>query len=197
MGAIGSIFRADKINIALGANNDLQEKSVAVNRTEFLLIVDSAIIYPREKSVLEKEIKEASIVINYKCVDQKCSFESVLKEMIEGQKAAELKGLGVQGLTKEIVTVIQANPSVFPSSGLNGYLFQSVGKPYLYLKNDTSLGKCARTGFMDLSDVRKRTFFEAMREKETDDKLVEVGTGILIGGFMLQGAQHFLKMARK
>lgn len=52
-----------------------------------------------------------------------------MKDILHGPKAGELKALGVQELTKEIVTVIEKNPSIFPSSSLNGYVFQAVDKP--------------------------------------------------------------------
>ena len=70
----------------------------------------------------------------------------------------------MQELTKEIVTVIVKNPSIFPSSSLNGYIFQAVGKPILFLRNnsDPGPGVDGRSAFLDLSDVKKRLMFEAI-----------------------------------
>ena len=80
-----SIFSLDTISVNFGAKDN--EVSI-ITRADLVALVDSGIVYPRSKSVLEKEI-EAEIVISYTCVEHNCSYESALKEILQGQKAAE------------------------------------------------------------------------------------------------------------
>lgn len=104
----------------------------------------------------------------------------------------------MQELTKEIVTVIEKNPSIFLSSSLNGYVFQAVGKPILFLHNnsDPGPGVDGRSGFLYLSDVKKRLMFEAMRKKESRGRTEEIGVGVLIGLALVQSASWLLKMRK-
>jgi len=188
------MFGSDSIHIHVGA----MDQDMLISRTDLAVLIDSGIVYPKSKSVLKKKIQEAQIVIDFYCIEEKCSYASVLKEILHGPKAGELKALGVQELTKEIVTVIEKNPSIFLSSSLNGYVFQAVGKPYLFLHNnsDPGPGDDARCGFLDLSDVKKRLIFEAMRKKESWGRTEEIAVGALIGSAVVQSASWLLKMRK-
>jgi len=188
------MFGSDSIHIHVGA----MDQDMLISRTDLAVLIDSGIVYPKSKSVLKKKIQEAQIVIDFYCIEEKCSYASVLKEILHGPKAGELKALGVQELTKEIVTVIEKNPSIFLSSSLNGYVFQAVGKPYLFLHNnsDPGPGDDARCGFLDLSDVKKRLIFEAMRKKESWGRTEEIAVGALIGSAVVQSASWLLKIRK-
>ena len=192
-----SIFSSDTISVNFGA----KENEVSIKRADLVALVDSGIVYPRSKSVLEKEIREAEagIVISYSCVEHNCSYESALKEILQGQKAAELKAYGVQELTKEVVSILNSNPLMFPSSAVQGYVFQAVGKPYLYLRNDSypRPGVDSRVGFIDLSDVKKKLMFEAMKQREVRSRIEEIGTGVLLGAAIIQGANWVMKVAKR
>jgi hypothetical protein len=192
-----SIFSSDTISVNFGA----KENEVSIKRADLVTLVDSGIVYPRSKSVLEKEIKEAEaeIVISYTCVEHNCSYESALKEILQGHKAAELKAYGVQELTKEVVSILNSNPLIFPSSAVKGFVFQAVGKSYLYLRNDSSScpGVNSRVGLIDLSDVKKKLIFEAMRQKEARSRVEEIGTGVLLGAAIIQGASWVMKVAKR
>ena len=78
-------------------------------------------------------------------------------------------------------------------------MFQAVGKPYLYLRNDSSPcpGVESRVGFIDLSDVKKKLMFEALRQKEAKTRVEEIGTGMLLGFAIIQGAQWIMKVAKR
>ena len=125
------LLSSDNVDVSI-ANID---QVIEINRTDFVALIDRAIIYPQSKS-----IEMVQLVIDYHCEDDKCSYESVLKEIIHGSKAVELKALGVKELTTEIVTAIDRSPEIFIPSSLNGYLFQKLGKPYLFLRNNSDDG---------------------------------------------------------
>ena len=194
MGQLFTVLKSDSI---ITVNVGARDEEVSITRAYLVALVDSGIVYPRTKSVLQKEITAAQIVISYTCVEHNCSYESALKEITNGEKAAELKALGVHELTKEIVSVISSNPKIFPSSGMDGYIFQAVGMPYLYVRNDSvSTEPKNRAGFLDLSDVRKKLIFKSMRKKEAKSRMEEVGMGVLLGFTLLQGGQWLMKLRK-
>lgn len=131
-----------------------------------MVIVDSSFVYPQIKSVNEKELKEAQIQLSYTCIDGTCNFSDALTSIQKNNEAAELKALGVNQLTKVIVDLIDKNPDVFPSQGLGGYIFQSTGRSFLLLNNATPPEGDARLGLVDLTQVRKKLYFESLRVRE-------------------------------
>ena len=78
------LLSSDNVDVSI-ANID---QVIEINRTDFVALIDRAIIYPQSKS-----IEMVQLVIDYHCEDDKCSYESVLKEIIHGSKAVELKAL--------------------------------------------------------------------------------------------------------
>lgn len=139
--------------------------SVIIAKTDVVQFVDSSFVFPKEKSVIDKEVKNADVKLWYSCIDGKCDFTSAIKTITESN---ELKGLGVKQLSEIIVQTIDQNPDIFPSSTAGGYVLQSTGRSFLLLENKTEGVKdqSPRYGFVDLTEVRKKLIFESMRQKE-------------------------------
>ena len=95
-------------------------------------------------------------------------------------ESCRAKGAGVKELTTEIVTAIDRSPEMFIPSSLNGYLFKKLGKPYLFLRNNTDDGSSMkqRYGLIDLDVVRKSLMLEAKRKKDFREN---AGIGMLVG----------------
>jgi hypothetical protein len=159
-----SLINVEKINVNLSGS---EKGTVKIAKADFMLMVDSSFVFPKE-SVITKEVNDAHIKLSYACIDGTCNFSQALTSIQKDKEAAELKGLGVQQLTKVIVDTINQNPDVFPSQGLGGYIFQSTGRSYMLLKNETSPLSDVRFGFVDLTEVRKKLIFESMRKHEQD-----------------------------
>jgi hypothetical protein len=160
-----SLIHVDHIDVNISGS---EKWTVKIAKTDLMLMVDSSFVFPKEKSVIEKEVNDAHIKLSYACVDGTCNFSHAFTSIQKNKEAAELKGLGVQQLTKVIVDIIDQNPDVFPSQGLGGYIFRSTGRSYLLLKNETPPSRDARYGFVDLTEVRKKLIFESMRKHEQE-----------------------------
>lgn len=131
------------------------------------------------------------LIIDYHCEEDKCSYESVLKEIIHGSKAVQLKALGVKELTTEIVTAIDRSPEIFIPSSLNGYLFQKLGKPYLLLRNNSDDGSSMkqRYGLIDVDVIRTSLMLEAKRKKDSRENAEALGIGMLVGTALIGASQ--------
>jgi hypothetical protein len=157
-----------------------EKGTVKITKAELMKMIDSSFVFPKEKSVIAKEVNDAHIKLSYACVNGNCNFSNALTSIEKNQEATELKGLRVKQLTKIIVETIDQNPDVFPSGGLGGYIFQSTGRSYMILKNETPPLGDVRFGFVDLTKVRKKLIFESMRKREQDQdwtlKLITVAS---------------------
>jgi len=178
MGGITSIFRNDGgITVTNGSNGD----GAKISRSHLIQFIDSSFVFPKEKCVIDKEVKAAETVCTYSCQGEICNFNDAINEVV---KSGELKGLGVKQLTEVIVRTISDNPDVFPSSDLGGYVFQSTGRSYFLLQNKSAGLNTAvnrRYGFVDLTEVRRKLLLESMRQKEAqEDNFWKVATGVSI-----------------
>ena len=170
-----SLFNySGNVNVQMGPHDN---DNVNLSGEHLLMFIDSSMVYPKEKSVIDKEVKASQVKLSYTCIDSKCKFEESLAKIMD---SAELKGLGVKDLTHVVVTSVSENPNVFPSSQLGGYILQSTGRSYMFLENCTpgiKDGTSLRYGFADLSDVRKKMIFEAIRLKAAkEDNFWKIAT---------------------
>ena len=135
---------------------------VSFSSVDIAYVIDASMVYPRRSSMIDKEIKLARevLTLSYKCDKDKCNFDSALQEI---KNEPELKALGVMDITAATVSTVASRPDLFPARGLDGFVLQTTGKPFLYLENttlDTQDRATSRTGFMDLTEMRKRLFFK-------------------------------------
>jgi hypothetical protein len=175
------------VAVSVGSKGD----QISLKKTDLVMFIDSSFVYPKANSVINNEIKEATVTLNYRCMDNKCSFTKVVENL---KKSAELKGVGVTDLTTEVVNVLDDNVDVFPSPALGGYIFQSTGRSYLFLKNEQVSGPDCRYGFIELSDIRKKLIFEKMRQQEAktsaDKYIVGAALGVMSFQFLRFAAKH-------
>lgn len=101
MGQFSSLFRTDAVNVTIGRTDDDQ---VHLRQEDLVRFVDSSLGLPKDKSVLEKEVKSAEVKMKYQCVDTTCNFNEALKLIIN---ISELKVVGVKELTETIVTLLK------------------------------------------------------------------------------------------
>lgn len=191
MGQISSFFQPAKITVVFGTRNDSQV--LTLDFSDFIDIVDISIgSYPKTTEVEKKEMQTCPLVVNYICNNEhQCDFTQCIKDIT----AAELKE---QELTKSIIQAIANNPNRFPSSGLNGYIFQSFGQSCIHLRNTTipALTADARVGLLDLVDVKKRLSIEAHHRRAMAEKLETIGAGVLLGMALLSGASWIGKRVK-
>jgi hypothetical protein len=160
------------------------DNEVAFAAGDMRQVVDSSIVYPRRSTMLDKEIKQAREVMHltYKCDNLSCSFDSALASVRE---SSELKGLGVKDVTEAALATIASNQELFPVRELDGFVIQTTGKPFLYVENTSDVKKPAsdlRTGFMDLTEMRRRLFHVHERSKGTIPSLALSGlAGVALG----------------
>jgi hypothetical protein len=85
----------------------------------------------------------------------------------------------VKELAKQVMLSIEQNSDIFPSCDLGGYLLQTTGIPFLFVRNDTLVdkGNGVRYGFVDLTVIRKKLLFEAMRKREQVSHIQNMFTG--------------------
>jgi hypothetical protein len=57
------------------------KETATLPKAELLLIVDSSMVYPTSKSLAKRE-QEASLIVSYKCVDNKCDFSKAIEEIV-------------------------------------------------------------------------------------------------------------------
>jgi hypothetical protein len=147
----------NNINLNFGT-----KETATLSKEELLVIIDSSLVYPTSKSLAKRE-KDASLVVTYNCRNKKCDFAKAIEEIVN---SGELKALGVKELAKQVMLSVEQNPDVFPSCDLGGYLLQTTGIPFLFVKNDTLVdsGNGVRYGFAELTEIRKKLVFEAMRK---------------------------------
>lgn len=157
----------ETINVPIGT--DVEGKNiVSLQKADLVTIVDASFVYPKEKSIIDKEVKAAIVRVAYNCQSNKCNFEQALLKIQQGQEAGELKGLGVNKLSEILVGTIADNPEIFPSAALGGYILQSTGAAFLVLENKTQnfSNPSPRYGFIDLNEVRKKLILQSMHNRE-------------------------------
>ena len=160
------ISSSNVVNVQIGQHG---ENDVPVQLADLVVLIDSGIVYPKSKSVDDdKEIKKATVVVDYTCVNHKCQLAAAMETIQNGPKAIELKGLGVHELTNVIVKVIDANQNVFLPSSVNGFVFQSVSNSFLplrYATEDRNPDDIARGrfGFIYLREVTQWLLFVDLR----------------------------------
>ncbi len=176
MTLFGSLFNLN-VNVPIS-----DQQQVQIRKSRVVRMVDACFVYPKEDSMKDKEIKEAATSVNlsYSCKGNgECNFGPVIEAI---KQNAELKALGVKELTQEVLTTIDQNPELFPSSNLGGYVIQATGRPFLLVKNDSCKLPNPRYGFVDLTEVKKKLIFEAMQEKDSLVDLSIITTAAAFAG---------------
>ena len=180
------LSNTNNVNITLGG------ETVSVTRRKLTDLVQASIVYPKFKSVRDKEIKEATINFSYHCRDDSCQFSPVVQQIL-ASTLAESKG--VREISAIIVKELENLPTA-PSTA--GFIIQSGGSSMIYLEKKMMKPTDAdNVGFIDITEVRRRLIHEHLSQQENK----HLGTA-LIGGtvgasftaFVLLGA---LKLARK
>ena len=151
-------------------------------------VIDTSMIYPRTSSLVGKEIKELKNNnlphLKYRCDEERCDFDSVLAKI---RTCTELKSVGVKETLQEVVNVISKEQDLFTAKEIDGYVFQTSGKPCLYVEREKEEGEnreSLRTGFMDLSESRRRLIHhhELQRlEKQGIHTMAAFGGGTVFG----------------
>ena len=188
--SLTTLFKNDNIYINLNNSGGENGTTVKIAKSDVIQLVDTSFIYPKEKSVIDKEVKHADVKLSYHCQSNKCDFSDALKSIANGSCAGQLKGLGVKELSELIVETIDQNPQIFPSSGhgFKSYILQAqaTGRSFLLLENKSNGKKeeTLRYDFIYLTEVRKKLLFQAMTKKENgrnDQTLKDISLGAFAG----------------
>ena len=156
-----NMFQAEKL-IQIGDSN------FKVREEDLRKVVVGRCVYQKAKSMRDKGIKECQFMVEYECNEESCKFAEASKKITQ---KADLIRLGVSStteLTELIVQQIEGDQTLFTARDVGGFVFQSIGKPYLFLKNksvsvdndDTVLG------FFDLAEIRRHAIYSHL-ERET------------------------------
>jgi len=181
------LSNTNNVNITLGG------ETVSVTRRKLTDLVQASIVYPKFKSVRDKEIKEATINFSYQCRDDSCQFSPVVQQIL-ASTLAESKG--VREISAIIVKELENLPTA-PSTA--GFIIQSGGSSMIYLENKMMKPTDVdNVGFIDITEVRRRLIHEHLSQQENKHHLVTALIGGTVGAsftaFVLLGA---LKLARK
>ncbi len=57
-------FKTDKVEVNISGS---EQTSVKIAKNDILMMIDSSFIYPKEKSVIDKEVKDAQLQLKYTC----------------------------------------------------------------------------------------------------------------------------------
>ena len=166
--------------------------SITVNlgKEDIRNVVDSAMVYPKTSTIIGKELADDKLIkLGYKC-EPMCSFGPALEEVSSNP---EFKALGCREILSTVISTIDSNQELFLAKKLDGYLFQVTGLPVLFLKNDGKKDKdSTRTGFVDLTEVRKRAIYKHDSKPMTDPAAF---VATLLGGAVM-GAFTFGSLLR-
>jgi hypothetical protein len=163
MGGIMSIFN---VNVPVDVGN-LQ---LQLSKSDLQEQVDGGFVYLKAKSMMNKEIKECvdnGITFEYSCDSKKCNLGPVLTEMA---KSADLKRIGIKEMSLTVVRTIDENQELFTTRSVGGYVLQSMGIPYLFIKNkdkDLAAKPDTPVGFADLTEMRRHLIQQSQRHQMT------------------------------
>ncbi len=165
--------------------SDEVEFSVAGNKIKLSTvkavdIVDSGMVYPQYKSVVDKEIKECTVILDYMCDQVKCDFQNALTAI---SKNADLNGLGIRETTNIVCKTISENQNLFTASELAGYVLQAGGTSHVYVRNKGLISNEAsrRVGFLDLTKARRRMIYRYEHDKKFFANAKDIAIGCAIG----------------
>ena len=169
-------------------------EKVSVTNRKLTDLVQASIVYPKFKSVKDKEVKEAFINYDYHCSTTECFFSPV-EEQITKCTLAESKG--VREISAAIVKELRNIPTASTSAG---FIIQSGGgASIMYIKNkDITPKEGDLVGFIDVTEVRRRLIYEHLVQQENRHHLETAligGTIGAIGGVTLMGIA--LKLLKK
>ena len=161
---------------------------VTISTYDMVHIIDSSIIYPKTQSMKDKEIKLSRLVLRYKCDLINCQFDDVMKQIKEN---SELKALGVKDTVTAAVEIIAQNQELFTVKSCDGYVFQSSSIPVLSLQREGA-AQDGRTGFMDLTEARRRIIHQQEYSKLHKDNALPNVSNILWLSLGVSTAYAFL-----
>lgn len=153
-----TLFQAEKF-IQIG------DSTMKVREDDLRKVVIGGCVYPKAKSMREKEIKQCPFIVEYECNEESCKFADAIKKI---SNKADLNRLGVRSTTELIVQQIERDQTLFTARDVGGFVFQSTGNPYLFLKNkDVSIENDETIlGFFDLTEIRRHAIYSRL-ERET------------------------------
>ena len=178
MGVNGSYEQNRSVHLDIGGN-----ENVNVTGFEIASIVDASFVYPKYKSMKDKELKPSSNLLSfkYKCDDVKCGIAAALIQIKANQ---DLKRLGVKEISEVVVDTIERYPGRFLPAKVGGYVLQSMGIPFLYLERDNADlpgNPDTPVGFTDLIEVRRRLIHQSSFEKVQRIKVIDTVMTSLAG----------------
>jgi hypothetical protein len=161
MGGKMSIFN---VNVPVDVGNlELQ-----LSKRDLQEQVDGGFAYPKAKSMMNKEIKECvegGITLEYSCNSKKCDLAPALTQMTN---SADLKRIGIKEMSLTVVRTIDENQELFATRCVGGYVLQSMGTPFLFIKNkdqDLTAKPDTPVGFADLTEMRRHLIQQAQRNQ--------------------------------
>jgi hypothetical protein len=177
----------NNVNITVGG------ETVSVTSRKLTDLVQASIVYPKFKSVCNKEIKEATIHFSYQCKDASCQFSPVVQQILVSTLA---ESKGVREISATIVKELENVPTA-PTTA--GFIIQSGGSSVIYLENKMMKPTGEdNVGVIDITEVRRRLIHEHLSQQENKNHLGTALIGGTVGAsftaFVLLGA---LKLARK
>jgi hypothetical protein len=168
----------NNINVNVGS-----QEVVTVSQQELRTVVATSMVYPKAKSMEEKEIKMCDTKIPYTCDSEKCQFAVAITAI---QKNSVLNQKGVKETAEAVVTTIDQNQNLFTAGEVGGYVIQSLGLPFLFLENK-SVKRTPDTpvGFIDLTEVRRGLIYKEIQKNNTINDWWKIATAsVLSSGFV-------------
>jgi hypothetical protein len=173
----GNLFSGN-INLPVGGIEVL-----SVTPDELKSAVATSTVFPKAKSMEDKEIRSASVRSTYKCSAEKCHFGDTINQI---QRSAELNQKGVKETAEVVINVIDQNQNLFTAHEVGGFVIQSMDIPFLFVEN-TTIKRTDNTpvGFIDLTEVRRGLIYKHMqkatvRENLFGNVLASVTTSVVI-----------------
>lgn len=153
------------------------KNTIEVSRKRLSDIVQSSIVYPKLKSVEDKELKKVLETFTYECNDVECQFSAAVK-LIEKSTIVESKG--IRDISAKIVTGLNNVPT---ASTTAGFIIQSAGSPVVHIKNASYKESLDSDyiGLIDVTEVRRRLISESLVEKEARSVFVASALGWAVG----------------
>lgn len=145
--------------------------TVRLRQQDAKAIIAVGMVLPKYSTIKNKEIAECEFMFDYSVsLDHRAADMGTALEKMS--TSADLLALGVREITHSIVSVISQNPEYFCSTTVGGFVFQSTGKPFLFLKNATVFSEPSQAAldntricFIDLTEVRRQAIHQYELEK--------------------------------
>lgn len=156
--------------------------------------IDSGMVYPTLNSIKDKELKECSLMYEYRCDEISCNFDKCLPLIRE---SSELKSKGLRDITVIVVQALSQNQQLFTVKEVGGFVLQATGKGQVLVKNVSGLDNPERRyGFIDLTETRRRFIYQYELQKLNSWNPTQVGTGCALGASIAMFAMNLFKKVK-